>query len=198
MSLEDLSGLDATDPTTRARALAALIGAGRASVPVLLRAMASGEAGVREKAAQGLAEIADPAAAQALRAALADPAPAVRGRAAQGLCAIGDPGALDALVRTLDDYPDVLHAPHTIATHLLIARGRSALPAVAPLLDSPDALTRQRAFLVLQTVVQAMPGVADWRSLWQSLGRYAPDGEDAAARAAAAAQWRRWVASAGR
>jgi HEAT repeat protein len=149
---------------------------------------------VREKAAQGLAEIADPAAAQALAAALGDTDPLVRGRAAQGLAAIGDPCALDALVRTLDDYPDVLHAPHTIATQLLIGYGDQALAPIAPLLDAPLPMTRQRAFAVLQTVVSSMPGAGDWRSLWQSLGAYDPNDTDAAARASAAAQWSQWIA----
>jgi HEAT repeat protein len=187
--------LDASDPAARARALAALIGAGRASTPLLLNALASVDAGVRERAAQGLAEIADPSAGPALTGALADPAPRVRGRAAQGLAAIGDAGAIGALVRTLDDYPDLLHAPHTLATHLLTARGLPALSAVALLLDAPLPLTRQRAFLVLQSVVSSRVGASHWPALWQSLGAYDPNATDAAARATAAAQWRQWIAA---
>ena len=194
MSL-DLGGLDAADAEARTRALAALVVAGRASTPVLLRGLASSDADVREKAAQGLAEIGDPAAAQALADALADPEPKVRGRAAQGLAAIGDPRSLDALVATIDDFPDLLHAPHTVATYVLIARGRDVLPSVPPLLDAPLPLTRQRAFAVLQALVTAMPEAGDWRTLWQSLGAYDPNGTDAVARADAAAQWARWIAS---
>jgi HEAT repeat protein len=193
----DLAGLDAADPTDRGRALAMLVVAGRASTPLLLRALRSPDAGVREKAAQGLAEIGDPAAAAALRAALADVDPLVRGRAAQGLAAIGDPEALDALVQTLDAHPDVLHAPHTIATYVLIARGGDALPAVGPLLDAPLPLTRQRAYVVLQAVVPTLPGVEDWDRLWTSLGRYDPNDSDIAARTAAAGQWRQWIATHG-
>jgi len=192
-----LEGLDAADAETRARALDTLVVAGRASTPVLLRALASREADVREKAAQGLAEIGDPAAAQALADALADPEPKVRGRAAQGLAAIGDPRSLAALVATIDDFPDPLHAPHTVSTYVLIARGRDVLPAVAPLLDARLPITRQRAFAVLQSLVTAMPEAGDWGPLWQSLGGYDPNDPDAAARRAAAARWRQWIAARG-
>ena len=189
----DLGGLDAPDPTDRARALATLVVAGRASTAVLLDALRSGDARVREKAAQGLAEIADPRGADALRAALADSDPLVRGRAAQALAAIGTPDSLDALARTFDDHPDELRTPHTLATYVLMARGADALPVIAPLLDAPAPLTRQRAFAVLQAVVPMLPGVDEWGPLWRSLGAFDPNDPDAAARSAAAAQWRRWI-----
>ncbi len=189
----DLGGLDAADPTVRASALAVLVVAGRASTPALLCALANPDADVREKAAEGLAEIADPSAAEALAGVLADPEPRVRARAAQALAAIGDPRALDALVRTIDDYPDDLHPPHTVATYVLIARGRDALPAVVPLLDAPNPITRQRAYAVLQTLVSAMPEAGDWGSLWQSLDAYDPAETDDAVRGPAGAQWRQWI-----
>lgn len=190
MAPGDLGGLDAADATDRGRALATLVVAGRASTPVLLRALHHGDAGVREKAAQGLAEIADPAATDALRAAVADCDPLVRGRAAQALAAIGAPDSLDALARTFDDHPDLLRAPHTLATYVLIARGAEALSVIAPL-----PLTRQRAFAVLQAVVPTLPDVADWASVWCSLGAYDPNGADVAVRSVAAAQWRQWIAA---
>jgi len=189
----DLGGLDAADPADRVSAFTALVIAGRASTPVFLRGLASADADVRVKSGQGLAETGDPTAADALADALSDPEPLVRGRAAQALAAIGDWRSLDALVRTIDDYPDVLHAPHTIATYVLIARGRDVLPSVAPLLDAPQPITRQRAFLVLQTLVSAMPEAGDWRALWQSLGAYDPNGRDDAARSVAAAKWGQWI-----
>ncbi len=191
---QDLGGLDAADPDERLRAYAALVVAGRASTPVFLRGLASPDPDVREKSAEGLAETGDPAAADALADALSDPEALVRGRAAQALAAIGDWRALDALVRTLDDYPDVLHAPHTIATYVLIARGRDVLPSVVPLLDAPLPITRQRAYLVLQTLVSAMPEAGDWGSLWQALGAYDPMSRDPAARAVGAAKWAQWIA----
>ena len=191
----DLGGLDAADATDRGRALDTLVVAGRASTPVLLRALQHADAGVREKAAQGLAEIADPAATDALRAAVADSDSLVRGRAAQALAAIGAPDSLDALARTFDDHPDLLRAPHTLATYVLIARGADALPVIAPLLDAPLPLTRQRAFAVLQAVVPTLPDVADWAGVWRSLGAYDPNGADVAARSVAAALWRQWIAA---
>lgn len=191
----DLGGLDAADPTDRTSALAALVVAGRASTPTLQRALASPDAEVREKAAGGLAEIADPSAAEALAGALGDSEPRVRARAAQALAAIGDERALEALVRTIDDYPDDLHPPHTVATYVLIARGRDALPAIVPLLDAPNPVTRQRAFVVLETLVSDMPEAGDWGVLWQSLGAYDPKGADDAARQAASMQWRQWIAA---
>jgi HEAT repeat protein len=192
MSL-DLGGLDAADPVDRASALAALVAAGRASTATLLRALASTRPDTREMAAEGLAEIADPSAAEALASTLEDPEPRVRARAAQALASIGDPRALDALVRTVDDYPDDLHPPHTVATYVLIARGRDALPAIVPLLDAPNPLTRQRAYAVLRTLVSAMPEAGEWEPLWRSLGAYDPMEPDRAAREAAAAQWRQWI-----
>jgi len=189
----DLGGLDAADPVDRASALAVLVAAGRTSTTKLLRALASTQPDAREMAAEGLAEIADPSAAEALASTLDDAEPRVRARAAQALASIGDPRALDALVRTIDDYPDDLHSPHTVATYVLIARGRDALPAVVPLLDAPNPLTRQRAYLVLRTLVSAMPETGKWEPLWESLGAYDPMEPNRSMRDAAAAQWRQWV-----
>lgn len=188
-----MGGLDAADPLDRASALAALVVAGRASTATLLRALSSTQPEAREMAAEGLAEVADPSAAEALASTLDDAEPRVRARAAQALASIGDPRALDALVRTIDDYPDELHPPHTVATYVLIARGRDALPAVVPLLGAPNPLTRQRAYVVLRTLASAMPEAGEWEPLWESLGTYDPMEPDRAVREAAAAQWRQWV-----
>ena len=119
----------------------------------------------------------------------------MRARAAQALASIGDPRALDALVATIDDYPDDHHPPHTVATYVLIARGRDSLAAIVPLLDAPDPATRQRAFVVLQALVSAMPEAGDWDTLWQSLGAYDPKAADDAARQVAGAQWQQWIAA---
>jgi len=118
--------------------------------------------------------------------------PQVRGTAALGLARLNDPRAPQALADTINDLPNLLHYPYTQAVQALIAMGDRALPVVAPLLQSPDPITRTRAWLVLRSVVQKRPGVGPWQALWLSLGRYAPEG-DAASRAAAAEQWRVWV-----
>ena len=111
---------------------------------------------------------------------------------AAGLGRVGDPRAVEALVRTIDDRQDVLHYPYTSSVYGLIALGAPALPAVAPLLDASNPVTRQRAYAVLQSVVEAMPEIGDWQGLWERLGRYDPHDD---AQAAAAAQWRDWIAT---
>jgi hypothetical protein len=179
------------DASQRAAALARLVALGPQATAALLQALTHGDAGLRRDAAQALADAADPQAAPALVQALADADAQVRGRAAQGLAALGDPHALQALVQTLNDLPDLLHHPHTVATQALTAQGRAALPALLPLLQSPDALTRERAWLVWRSVVEALPAV-DWQALWQQHSRYAPDAP-AATRAEAARRWGQWL-----
>ncbi len=165
---------------------------GGADTAALLQALAQGDEAAREAAAHTLAQRADPATAEALARALADPSPRVRGRAAQGMAAWRDERALAVLVETLDALPDLLMAPSTAATEALVRWGPGALPQVVPLLCAPQAVTRQRAFLVLQAVVAAL--TPDWPALWRRLGAYDPLDADAARRDAAAAAWRDWVA----
>jgi HEAT repeat protein len=107
---------------------------------------------LRAQSAHALAEIADPASADALAAAVADSDPEVRARAANGLARLGDPRALAALAGTIDDFPDLLHHPYTLSVYGLIDYGRAALPVVTPLLDSGDPATRERALLVVRSV----------------------------------------------
>jgi HEAT repeat protein len=153
--------LNSPDPNARSLALAELVGQGRAATGSLIGAFAAEGGRTRELAAQALAEIADPASAEVLVAALADGNPKVRGRAAQGLARIGDPLAAEYLAQTINDLPDVLHHPFTVATYLLIELGRPALAAVAPLLRSDDPVTRQRALLVVRSVVSDPPAAGD-------------------------------------
>lgn len=193
-ALQDVRQLASPDAQQRRLALARLVALGPAATDALLAALPASDAAVRPLLAQALAEIADARSAPALAQLLSDADPQVRGRAAQGLAALRDPGALDALVRTIDDLPDLLHHPHTVATQLLIARGASALPAVWPLLQSADLTTRTRAWLVWRSIVEALPAVSDWTALWRQFGSYAPDAPQAQ-RDAAAAQWQAWLAA---
>lgn len=144
--------LSSEDAGVRARALAELVGQGSAAVPALLQALQSGDDSVRRQAAEALASIGDPQAADALAAATHDADGDVRGHASAGLARVGDPRAVEALVRTIDDLPDILHAPYTASVYALIGIGEPALAAVEPLLSSDDPLTRQRATLVVQTI----------------------------------------------
>ena len=168
MSEDLIARLGSDDFNERAKALAALVGQGRAASGLLVKALDSDDDQLRVQAARGLSEIADPATAGALDAATRDEEATVRGHAAVGLARIGDPRAVDALIRTIDDLPDPLHYPYTAAVYALEALGRPAVPAVLPLLDSDDPNTRRRALVILQSVV---PGSEAWD----------------------AAQWEEWV-----
>jgi HEAT repeat protein len=187
---ELIARLGSGDADERAMALAALVGQGGRAAPALAEALDDPDERVRAQAARALAEIADPRTADRLAAATEDASPDVRGRAAVGLARIGDPRAIDALVRTIGDVPDPLHHPSSAGVAALVEVGPPALPAVAPLLTAEDPTTRQRAFLVLTSVVSGMG--EDWRSLWEANGRYDPNG-DAADREAAAARWTGWI-----
>jgi HEAT repeat protein len=172
--------LGTPDPNERARALAELVSAGRQATPALIEALARADPAVRLQLAQALAEIADPSAEQVYTKLLEDAEPAIRGRGAQGLAAIGSPRAINALVRTIDDLPDLLHYPSTQATQALIAQGPKVAAAVAPLLEAPHPVTRDRAIMVLRSVL-ASPELA------AALGRYDAHADEADRRAAAEA-----------
>jgi HEAT repeat protein len=174
--------LGAADPNERAKALAELVGAGREATTALIAALARTDPSVRVQAAQALAEVADPGAEQAYTELLEDPEPAVRARGAQGLAAIGSPRAIDALVRTIDDLPDLLHFPSTLAVQALIARGPKAAVAVAPLLQAPSPITRERAILVLRSLDEELFGPP---GLGAALARYDPYADEAEREAAA-------------
>ncbi len=184
--------LRSVDFNARALALAALVRRGKAATPALVEALRSPDDGLRMQAAQGLAEIADPACAETFADALRDSNKQVRARAAQGLARIKDGRALDALVQTIDDFPDVLHSPFTLSAYELIDIGPIALPAVAPLLRSADPMTRAHAFVVVRSIVSQLPEAGDWDQLWRSLGCYEPFGADPQ-RDRAADQWLTWI-----
>jgi HEAT repeat protein len=177
-----VDALGAADPNERARALAELVSAGRRATPALIEALARTDASVRVQAAQALGEIADPSAEQAYVDLLEDREPAVRARGAQGLAAIGSPRALDALVRTIDDLPDLLHFPSTLAVQALIAHGPNAAVAVAPLLQAPNPVTRERAIMVLRSLAGELPTSPE---LAPALARYDPYADEPVRQAAA-------------
>jgi HEAT repeat protein len=185
--------LASPDSNRRSRALAELIRLGRPASIVLRPLLTQVETPLRALAAQALAEIGNPDDAEIFANALHDPEPAVRARAAQGLAAIGDDRAVTALLHTLNDLPDVLHHPATLATHLLTGLGPRALPGLAPLLKSADAETRRRAWLAIHGIVANLPEAGDWRRLWQSLGSYHPDAPVSECNVAADL-WADWIA----
>jgi len=180
------------DQDTSGLALAEFIKRGKDSSPILLEALTHDNPRTRRLAAEGLAEIKDPAAADALFKATKDPNDEVRARAAGALSALGDSRALPALVATINDYPDILHSPYTASMYPLMKSGKAALPLIVPLLTAPEDVTRQRAFTVLRAIVSATPEGKNWDALWKSLGHYDPVGP-AAERDKAAEQWKGWV-----
>jgi len=182
------------DQDTSGLALGELVKLGRQATPVLLEALTHDNPRTRRLAAEGLGEIADPRAADALYQATKDPSDEVRARAATALHALGDRRSLGALVATINDYPDILHNPYTASMYPLMRGGQEELPLIVPLLRSPDDLTRQRGFLVLRAVVSRLPEGKDWDQLWKSLGSYDPHGPQAE-RDRAAQQWLSWLTS---
>jgi hypothetical protein len=78
--------------------------------------------------------------------------------------------------------------------YALMRGGEGVLPLMVPLLSSSDELTRQRAFLVVEAVVTALPESGNWDTLWRSLGSYNPTGSEAE-RNRAAQQWEDWLAN---
>jgi len=173
--------------------LGKLIQLGKQATPVLIEALSASVPRTRRLAAEGLSDIADPTSADALFQATHDTSDEVRARAATALYKLKDPRALDALVATIDDYPDELHNPYTASMYPLMRGGKEVLPLVVPLLQAPNLLTRQRAFLVVKAVATKLQQGQDWQSLWQRLGSYDPAGPQAE-RDAAAQQWQAWVA----
>jgi HEAT repeat protein len=192
-SLDDLKArLYSTDQDTSSLALAELIRLGRQATPVLLEALTHSTPRTRRLAAEGLSEIADPISADALFQATHDSNGEVRARAATALYRLRDERALPALVATLNDYPDILHNPYTASMYPLMQGGREVLPLVIPLLQSPDDLTRERAFLIVEAVVTKLPQGQNWSELWRRLGSYDPAAPQVE-RDRSAEQWEEWL-----
>lgn len=181
------------DFNVRARALGELVRRGHASTPALLRMLGHADLEVRIRAARGLADLVDPTAADPLAAITDDPDPRLRSYGAFGLARLRDARALDALVRTINDFPDVLRTPDTLATDGLVGLGPMVLPRMGELLSSSDGDTRLRALHVIQVVLSGGADAIDWPARWRQLGAYDPLADESV-REPAAAQWRAWIA----
>lgn len=184
--------LYSTDQDTSDLALAELIRLGKRATPILLEALTHPNPRIRRLAIEGLGEIGDPISADALFQATSDISGEVRALAAVALHKLGDKRSLTALVSTLDDYPDILHNPYTASMYPLMQGDKEVLILVVPLLQAPNAITRERAFLIVQAVVTRLPQGSDWKQLWQSLGSYDPLGSKVQ-RDKAAQQWQEWI-----
>lgn len=184
--------LSASGVNDRAVALALLVRRGPRVAPALRRAVESPDADTRECALRGLAEIGDPGSADIFARFLTSREPRLRALGAHGLARCGDPRGPEASVRAIDDAPDELHYPVTLAVYDLTALGPKALPLVAPLLHAPGAETRQRVVIVLRRVIEAHPELGTWAGLERRFGVLEPDGS-AATWDATAERWRGWL-----
>jgi len=162
------------------------------------------EAGRRTPLLQQLVDLRDPRAADLFREGLRAAEEDVRAVSATGLAALGTEDAVDACLSVINDAPDPLHHDVTPAVTALARRGVGVLPSVLRLLDSPDALTRQRAQKVLERVtfndvseaVKPRPlsdaAASQWAALWAQNGAYQWDAPEPQRRAAIE-RWRTWI-----
>ncbi|HEX2828583.1 MAG TPA: hypothetical protein VHP37_19675 [Burkholderiales bacterium] len=100
------------------------------------------------------------------------------------------PEELAARLGSPDDVQDFLHQPYTAALHALVAMGPRALPALAPLLKAPDALTRERAIVAIRDIASR---ITDGDALWRTLQGYDPSAPQDE-RDRAADRWSEWIA----
>lgn len=111
---------------------------------------------------------------------------------------------LPDLIAAIDDAPDKLHSESTPATEALIEQGVDALPAVIPLLASPDADTQMRAAYVLEMVTMELFGFRPgrgwedfaheirWRDFWTAMMVGSPDEAGEPGAASMVAHWQSW------
>ena len=127
------------DGLAREDARATLVKVGAPVVPRLVQLLADQREYVRWEAAQALAEIADPASAEALVRLLEDQAVGVRWVAASGLITMGEAG-LPPLLRALVKRSGsviLLRSAHRVIFDLV---GRDRLAMLKPLLDALESI----------------------------------------------------------
>lgn len=199
-----LAALRASDVLAQNEGAAAAVRLGAPAVPGLLELLKQGIHPAQVMYA--LAEIGDGRAAEAFLAGLRHPDESVRAYAARGLARLGHPQALQAGLDTLDDAADPLHADRTPSVDTLAQMGLRAAPSLLDRLVSENEMTRLRAQRALEEIVNRMHGFqpghgfptpqaeAQARIDWLQHGNYDYT-KDAAGRAQAAAELRRWLAS---
>ena len=113
--------------------------------------------------------------------------------------------SLPELIAAIDDAPDKLHAESTPATEALIDQGIDALPAVIPLLASPDPDTQMRAAYVLEMVTMELFGFRPgqgwedfaheirWRDFWTAMMVGTPNEAGELDAASMVAHWQSWL-----
>ncbi len=155
---------DGENPGRRNAALEALTRCGAAAVPVLVEASADADVDVRKQVVDALAGIADPRAAERLRAMLEDPDANVRAAAADALGAAGSERDAEALLRAATGDPEPL-----VRLSALRAMARLELPVAARDLGAPlaDPLLRAAVYALLggsddpEAIDQLLKGVVE-------------------------------------
>ncbi|RMH34837.1 MAG: HEAT repeat domain-containing protein [Nitrospirae bacterium] len=194
-----------SDPVARQAAQQALQQLGSSIVPELLAALSDPTpAQARQSLVDTLIALDDERVVPALRAWLTADDEDLRALAAVGLHNLDAEDAIQACLATINDAPDPLHADVTPSVRALAERGLAALPAVLPLLESPDARTRQHAQKVLELVTfheivrlnpeRALSDAAriQWQALWEEQGSYAWDAPRER-RERAVERWKAWI-----
>ena len=138
-----LDGLKHGSPRRRAAAADALATTRQAEVELLLDALTSKEALVRQSAAEALGRLGHRRDAARFIALLADESPWVRRAAARALGHIGDNTAIAHLVQRLGD--ESLLVRRSAAYALGAMRARPAVSALVAALSDPDAQVRRNA-----------------------------------------------------
>ena len=157
----------------------------------LLESLRTASPAQRKTILRELANLDDPRAMEVFRASLDDDDEDIRAIGARGLYRLHTPDAIDALVRTIDDAPDMLHFDVTPSATALSQIGLRALPAVLPLLESPQPRTRQHAQKVFEWVL-IQRGTRDELALWSELGSFDWNASDES-RAESVRRLRRWL-----
>jgi HEAT repeat protein len=177
----------------------------RAAAALLARLEQPTQPAHRKAILRTLLAVRYPPSIDLFRRLLSDADAEVRAIGARGLFLLGAEDAFQALVSTLHDDPNPLHIELTPAVESLIELGLIGLPALLPLLNDAEPLTRQRAQHVLATVTyrllenelqpRPLTNVARsaWETLWQQNGNYQWDGP-ADQRAASIKRWQAWLA----
>jgi len=136
-----IGALGSEERAEREAARHALVSAGRAAVPALLRMLSDSRTRVRWEATKALVDIADPRTARAFVHLLEDPESGVRWLAAEGLVGLGDEG-LPVLLMALESGGHSAYlreGAHHVVSELHEWRLVDLLTPLARALEAPQA-----------------------------------------------------------
>jgi HEAT repeat protein len=157
-----IAKLAAKDGLERERARRSLVAIGSPAVADLIESLASPNKQVRWEAAKALADIADPAAADALVKALEDKVFDVRWLAAKGLINLGREGLVPLLQALIErsDSPWLRDAAHHVLHDLAVGELEELLEPIMDSLEDAEAAieTPLIAKAILDRLVSGQPG----------------------------------------